>query len=237
MKTMTRALFVASFMLANTVSAASITLQNSSFESPVGDSPNGLFDAPDGNIGAWSYSRSGLLAPTLTDVSFASSALATDGSNVAALSFLVGAVGGITLYQDTGVSWLPDTTYTLTFDADQISTVSLLSEASVSLFGGATPIATLNSGSLLSLLDGTGGLNQISLQFATSSIAPTGTLGVQFAVGGVAEVLGAGLVIDNVALDATPTPTPEPGSALLASFASIWLIVSRRRHHQLLNRI
>lgn len=228
MKIMKRAFLVGSLLLANSLSATPVPLQNASFESPTGNSPNGLFDSPDGAIGAWSYTRSGVLPQTLTNVAFVPSLLATDGSNVADLSFVVAAVGGLSLYQDTGVSWLPDTIYTLTFDADQLSTVSLLSGASVSLMGGALPVASLSDASLLGLLDGAGVLNEVSFSFLTGSVAPTGNLGVRFTIGGIADVLGAGLVVDNVRLDATPNPVPEPSTAFLAGLAALQLFKRRR---------
>lgn len=210
------------------LNAQSIPISNYSFESPSGSSPNGVLDPANGSIGDWSYTRSSLLLPATTvDVTFGSWGEATDGSNAAQLTFLAGALGTVSIFQDTGTAFQANSIYTLTFDADQYSAVSLLSGASASIFADSTPVATLSGGSLLDLLDGTSGMRTFTLQYTTSEIAPTGNIGIGFSAGGVVELLGAGLVVDNVRLDVTPVP--EPGSALLVAAMGFRLLFSRRR--------
>lgn len=253
MKTIALTIVVAFVLMVSPAESAPVTIQNASFESPSGSAPNGLFDSSSGNIGSWNYQRTGLLAQTLTDVSFQSSALATSGSNVATFDFLASALGGVSLSQTLGVSLLPNTLYTLTFDADQYSAVNLLTSASVSLLSGGLAVATLSDSTFLSLLDGTNGLSQVMLQYQTGTDVPVGNVGILFTVGGVAQVLGAGLVIDNLQLDATtfsssPAPSgligchinyvptsgpaiivPEPSAALMVMGSALCLLRRTRQ--------
>jgi hypothetical protein len=204
-----------------------IPVSNFSFESPTGSAPNGLFDPDNGSIGAWQYSRTGVLAATLTDVTFDSWGTATDGSNAASLTFLAGVAAEVSIFQDLGTSFLSNSLYTLTFDAGQASAVSLLSGASASIFAGGTPVATLSGATLISLLDLNGDLSGFTLEFTTGEVAPVGNVGIEFSAGGVAEVIGSGLVVDNVNM--TVTPVPEPGSAMLIGMTGLWLLINRRR--------
>ncbi len=183
---------------------------------------------------------------TLTNVAFGSWGNASDGSNAAQLTFLVGVAATVStqltflvgvaatvsIFQDTEVAFLPDSIYTLTFDADQASALSLLSGASASIFAGVTPVATLSGASLLTLLDGSGPMHSFSLQYTTGASAPAGNIGIGFSAGGLAEVAGAGIVVDNVRLDVTPVP--EPGSAALVALVGSCFLLARRRNGSLL---
>ncbi len=211
-----------------TAAAAPVTVADYSFESTTGSSPNGLLDNPDGTLGGWQYFRTGVLAPTLTDVNFVSNpGLATDGNNVAQIGFLAGVLASGTLFQDLNTSYLANSIYTLTFDTDQVSLLTALNGASANLYAGNSIVASLGGNTLLSLLDGTTDLETVSFQFTTGAVAPVGDIGVGFSIGGVAEVAGSGLIIDNVRLDVVPVP--EPGSALMIAMAGGWLHLVRRR--------
>ncbi len=214
-------------LLNSTSFAVPITVADFSFETP-GNSPNGLIP-PNGSLGAWQYERTGLLPATLTDVVFGPSALATDGSNVASLTFLVGALAQVSIYQDIGVPFQANSIYTLTFDMDQNSLANLLSNASASIYSDNTAVATYSGNNLLSLLDGTGPLETVTLQFVTDGTIPTGSLGIGFQIGGGlnVEALGSGLIIDNVRLDVSPVP--EPGTAFLMAMTGCWLHCFLRR--------
>lgn len=225
-----RKLFIISALsvgLLATATAAPVTINNFSFETG-GSAPNGVLDPGSGTLAGWDYTRTGVLPATLTDVSFGASGLATNGSNVAELQFLAGVLANVGIFQNTGVSFLPNSIYTLSFDIDQRSVASLLNGASAALYEGTNVVASMSGGSLLTLLDGSGGLQPVSFQYTTGAVAPSGTIGIGFSAGGVAEVLGAGLIIDNVRLDVVPVP--EPGTALMIAMAGGWLhLVSRRR--------
>jgi len=198
---------VAVIALTGTVAFATpIAISNPSFENPTGSAPNGVGDPPNGSIGAWNYTRTGVLASTLTDVTFGPSALATDGTNVATMNFLVGVLANETLSQDLGVPLLPNSVYTLRFDADQASIVSLLTNASAAITAGGVPVASLNNAALLGLLNGAGPLHPVTLHFTTGAVAPSGNLGIAFQIGGVVQALGSGLVLDNVRMDVAPAP-------------------------------
>jgi len=203
-----------------------IAISNFSFEDPSGSAPNGLLDPANGSLGDWQYTRTGLAAATLTDVTFGSWGAATDGSNTAQLTFLVGAVADVSIFQNLGAPFLSHSIYTLTFDAGQASILSLLSGASASIFANTTPVATLSGGSFVSLLDLNGNLTGFSLEFETGEVAPLGNIGVGFSAGGLAQLAGSGLVIDNVQM--TVAPVPEPGPALLIGLSGFWLMLNRR---------
>lgn len=204
-----------------------IALSNFSFESPSGSAPNGVLDPANGSIGGWQYSRTGLLAATLTDVTFGSWGTASEGSNAATLTFLLGVAAEVSLFQSTSDLFQPNTLYTLTFDAGQASLLSLLTGASASIYSNSTPVATLSGASLISLLDLSGQLSTFSLAFETGAVAPAGNIGLGFSAGGLAQVAGSGLVIDNVQM--TAVPIPEPSSALLIGSTGLWLLFNRRR--------
>lgn len=204
-----------------------IAIANGSFESPSGSAPNGFGNPSSGTIGAWEFSRTGVLPATLTDVTFGPNGLATDGSNVASLEFLVGALAEVSIFQDLGVGFAANTAYSLTFDTAQFSILSVLSNAEVSLYAGGIEVASLGGGPLLSLLSGGGAMTSVELQYMTGVSAPVGNIGIGFSAGGIAEIAGSGLVIDNVQL--TATPVPEPGSALLMGVAGTWMLRRLRR--------
>lgn len=65
---------------------------------------NGVLDPANRSISLWSYTRSGVLAATLTDVISGTSGSATDWTHVAGMTFLVGALGALDLSQDLGVT-------------------------------------------------------------------------------------------------------------------------------------
>ncbi len=214
--------------------ASPIAVSNFSFESPSGSALNGPLDPANGSIGLWNYQRTGATPATLTDVTFGQSALATDGTNIATLTFLVGASASLTLNQDLGVTLLPNSIYTLRVDADQIISAPLLTSARISITAGGAAQQSLMDNSLLSMLDGTGPLNTITLTLTTGATPPSGDLGVEFQIGGVAQTLGAGLELDNVRMDVSAVP--EPSSLSLGIAAGVcWLLFGRflgHRQHQ-----
>jgi hypothetical protein len=97
---------------------------------------------------------------------------------------------------------------------------------------GGIAQSTLSGGAFLSLLNGAGPLDPVALQLTTGGSAPSGNLGIKFEVGGVAEVLGAGLLLDNVRMDVTPVPEPSnAGFAILGGFPLLFSRgFSRRRN-------
>ncbi len=228
MKTKSILVFAVVFVVsATSVKADPVPISNASFESPSGSAPNGLFDPANGSIGAWEYTRTGALPATLTDVTFGSWGNATDGSNAATLTFLAGVAAEVSIYQNLGTSFLSNSLYTLSFDAGQASVLSLLSGASASIYANSAPVATLSGSSLVSLLDLNGNLTGFTLNFTTGETVPSGDIGIGFSAGGVAEVIGSGLVIDNVRLNVSPVP--EPGTAMLIGLTGMWLLTNRRR--------
>lgn len=143
------------------------------------------------------------------------------------------------VYQDLGVAWAPNTTYTLTVGVGNRSGTG----AGTGRFGLGTsldPVAPATN------LGGNGPyfLHSPSVFFAdldTSTVAPTGgtfadaiftyTTGAVAPAGNVRisvqEISGTRIHIDNFRLDATPVPEPTvAGTAFLAAFG---LTMLRRR--------
>jgi hypothetical protein len=211
-----------------TAHATPIAVADFSFETNNGNASNSILAAPGGAFGPWDYTRSGVVVPaTLSDVVIGANPLATDGTDAATLSFLLGVVGTVSLSQDLGVSALADSIYTLTFDVDQLSLLNLLTAARASITVDGVAVSSLSNGSLLGLLNGTGGLDTVSFQYTTGGSVPTGNLGVEFEISNVVSV-GSGIVLDNIRMDVVPVP--EPTSALLVGLAGLRLMLRRRRN-------
>lgn len=212
---------------ADVIHAAPISIANFSFETTGSAGNDLIFDSPDGTLNSWEFTRTGLVPQTLSDITFGSSGFATDGSSVAQLEFLVGALGTVSIFQNTGVSFLANSIYTLSFDIDQRSLVNLLSNGSASIFDGSSAVATLGGSSLLTLLDGSGPLQPVTLEYITGAVAPSGQIGIGFTAGGGVEAINSGFIIDNVRLDVVPVP--EPGTVMMIALGGIWFHLRRRR--------
>jgi hypothetical protein len=87
--------------------------------------------------------------------------------------------------------WQPNSVYTLTVSLSQQSTLNLISGSSLSLYAvSSTNLATINGMSLAQILNSSSGFQTITLTYKTPNSVPTNTIGIAFAVKGVAGIGG-----------------------------------------------
>jgi len=142
---------------------------------------------------------------------------------------IVAFTNGGTLAQTlTGISFLPNSVYTLSVDVGRRSDVGL-ANYSLNLLDGSSVFCTSGATSNGSITSGT--FADVTLTCATGATVPAGFLGI--------ELTGAGTQIDfdNVHLDVTTSTvsTPEPSALALTSVgllvSGLFFVLSRRRHH------
>jgi hypothetical protein len=192
-------------------------------------SPNGLSVATNtGPIGAWSAFAAGLVGLNSSIASGTASSLGApagaDGSYVAQITLPVGAGASAGLRQTLTDTFLPNSLYTLSFQLDGGTSVSLLAGSSLSLENNSTPVASLSGANLVALLDGNGDFQTITLTYQTGNTPPSGNIGIEFDAGSVAGV-GGSIYFDNFQLNAAPVPEPQTvalvvmGSLLVFGFS------------------
>jgi|SRR5579863_962035 hapalindole biogenesis HpiC1 cyclase-like protein len=189
------------------------------------------------NQGPWQGSYTGvlgLLAPPEDEIS----------SGAANISGIVGVnlLGlGLTdnsgwFFQNTGLSYLPNTTYTLTADisSGSLLTLGVLSNDGVGIgltAGGDSLVgASTDPGAVLTIQLLSGSIYQMSYQFVTGGSTPSGALGIRLfdqPEGLLTASLLPSVTFSNVSLDASSgsgsSTVPEPaslgltGAALLAA--------------------
>lgn len=202
----------------------SIPIQNPSFELPVLTNGNSSgVDAPFvfGHntllTNSWLLS-SGCLSPVSVGICGRAEIINPnsnpgniDGSNIGLLrsNGLVGIASDGTATQDLGVSYTANTRYTLTVFAGIENIALVVSDYGFRLLDSGSPVpgAERNKASLLSILNDSNNLHQVSLTFDTGSIPPSGTIGVQFFESSLVGVGGA-FMFDNVSLTAIGVPEP-----------------------------
>ena len=248
------ALVLVSLLIHCAALASVIPIPNGDFSDPSnnGSVGGGLIGDTGSNVtigsGPWTATYSGvvgLLAPPTVTI----------GSGKGTISGIAGA-GAISavdnsafFFQTLAVGFTANTTYTLTADitSSQPLTLTLLStgNAGIALTGTSGTLAsTANTDpSLIGLTDLGSNTTEVTLQFTTGAVAPSGNIGIQlFAQPN--GVLNANLLpsvsFDNVTLDAVPT-VPESNTTGCASFALCALAVAvhhvRQRKRQLANVI
>jgi len=211
-----------------------ISIPNNSFEGITASisSPNGFSVATNtGPIGTWSAFAAGLVGlnssiASGTTNSFGAPAGA-DGSYVARITLPVGAGASAGLRQTLGSTFLANSIYTLSFQLDGGTAVSLLAGSSLSLESDTAPVASLSGAGLVSLLDGNGDFQTLTLTYQTGATPPGGNIGVEFDAASVAGV-GGSIYFDNFLLNVAPAPEPQP-LALLAMGSLLLLGCSKHR--------
>ena len=205
--------------------ATPVTVPNFSFEGITTgvSSPNGLSIATNtGPIGSWSAYAAGLAglnsSIAANTTSFFGAPAGADGSYIARITLPVGVGASAGLNQVLTATFLPNSIYTLSFQLDGGTSVSLLAGSSLALDNNTTPVASLSGANLVSLLDGNGDFQTISLTYQTGNSPPSGNIGVEFDAASVAGV-GGTIYFDNFQLGVAPTP--EPSTAALVSLGSL----------------
>ncbi|RYD35551.1 MAG: hypothetical protein EOP87_07175, partial [Verrucomicrobiaceae bacterium] len=204
--------------LASTAHAASVLINNHSFESPLlaADTDSGLAAKPTGTFSGWGYFMStgadfqdfGIENPNgsaYTGANGSGTPLGADGTNVVFLN--QGTTGGvINIFQDVGVL-LPNTQYKLTVAIGQrldringAPTIGLLNAA----FGEGNAWA---NGTLLSSTTGVssvgGSFQDFSTTFTTgSTVSGNLYIGAQYIADGTIQAS-----VDNFRLEAIPEPS------------------------------
>jgi hypothetical protein len=159
------------------------------------------------------------------------SATSWDGSSFTELSADVGITGGdgprhngqnsgSTANQDLGVAFQASTVYTLTIAIGNRTTDSgnPTGFARFGLTAGGNELGTFTSA-----VSAPNTFQDFVYSFTTGATAPTGNIGIRLGATG-----GRGL-FDNVRLDASVVPVPEPTTALIGVMMSLGLAGIRRR--------
>ncbi len=190
----------------------------------------GIIGTNSGSIGAWSaYSGTSLGGLNSSIASGTTNSLGApggaDGNYVVRVSLPVGAGATVDLRQSLATTFLANSTYTLSFEIDGGTTVSLLSGSSISLLSGSTSVASLSGTNFTALLDGNGDFQTLTLTYQTGNTPPGGNIGIDF---NTASTAGAGgnIYLDNFQLDVVPIP--EPGVYVLSGLGILLLVVRLR---------
>lgn len=184
-------------------SAASVTVQNPSFETPGGGS-------------AVYTPATGWVGNSFSEIS-ADVGITTGGTGAR----YGGQESGSSMTQDLGVSFAPSTKYTLQVSiGNRPGTSNPDGTATFGLTAGGADVGTFTAVAVETTVTAAT-FGEFSYIFTTGPTAPTGNVGVRLgAVGGRA-------LYDNVRLDATAVP--EPATAGLAGVALAGLLARRRR--------
>ena len=136
--------------------------------------------------------------------------------------------GGV-LSQDLGVTITPDTVYTLSLWVSQRWTAgSFLPE--IQLLGGSSALLTMNNsnpGGAAPTTNVDGTYNWVNWTMSWKSPSAGAILGQTLSISLSSD--GAQTDFDNISLDASATPTPEPGVFGMVVAGLLGLVVRRRQ--------
>jgi hypothetical protein len=203
-------------VLAAPLGAFTIPVANFSFETPVLGSPGG-FTA---TVPSWF--TGGTVATFQPAIPGQANAI-PDGVQVLALGN--GDFGGVS--QDTGVSLVANTTYTLTLDILHRADFAL-SNYSIALFAGGSQLAIQNT----PVVPTAGNFLADSLVYTSTGVPPSGNLIIQLTATGNASAIAfiAGQVdFDNVTLTGVTAGVPEPSALILGGLGLLPIFLRRRR--------
>ena len=244
------ALVLVSLLIHHIALASLIPIPNGDFSDPAnnGSAGGGLVGASGSNVtigsGPWTATYSGvaglLAPPTLT--------IGSGNGTISGIAG-VGAVNAVDnsafFFQTLAVGFTANTTYTLTADitSSQPLTLSLLStgNAGIALTGSSGTLASTANGdpSQIGLTPIDSNTTEVTLQFTTGAVPPSGNIGIQLFAqpnGVLNGDLLQSVSFDNVTLDAVPA-VPESNATGCASFALCALAVAihhlRQRKRQL----
>ncbi len=231
-------MFLAAGLLVSTMRlhASPINIPDFSFEgitasinSPTNFLGAGVVGTNSGPIGLWTaFAGASVIGLNSSVASGTTNALGApagaDGSYVARITLPAGVGAADGIEQILTNTYLANSIYTLSFQLDGGTAVNLLAGSSLSLESGSTPVATLSGANLVTLLDGNGDFQTISLTYQTGNSPPLGNIGIEFDANSVGGV-GGSIYFDNFQLDASPVPEPQTlaliamGSLLMFGFS------------------
>ncbi len=244
------ALVLVSLLIHQIALASVIPIPNGDFSDPAnnGSVGGGLIGGTGSNVaigsGPWTATYSGvegLLAPPTLTIGTGNGTI----SGIAGAGAVTAVDNSAFFFQTLAVGFTANTTYTLTADitSSQPLTLSLLStgNAGIALTGASGTLAsTANADpSLIGLTDLGSNTTEVTLQFTTGAVAPSGNIGIELFAqpnGVLNGNLLQSISFDNVTLDGVPA-VPESNATGCASFALCVLAVAihhvRQRKPQL----
>lgn len=231
-------LLVSAIAACASANAASVLINNHSFETPViaGDNSFQLATTkPSGTFNGWTYviqtgggfQDFGIENPgsgQYTGAATTGTPVGADGTNIAWMNQSITG-GTVNIFQDVG-ALLPDTVYTLTVAIGQ----------RLDRVNGAPTISLINAASgttdpgLFTILNSTTGVSGVAGEFQDFTVTFTTGSGVSGNLFVGASYTGDGTIqasVDNFRLDATAVP--EPGSGMLALCGVAAALGYRRR--------
>ena len=203
-------------VLAAPLGAFTIPVANFSFETPVLGTPGGFTST----VPSW---VAGGAEATFQPAIPGQANAIPDGVQVLALGN--GSAG--TASQDTGVSLVANTTYTLTLDILHRADFAL-SNYSIALFAGATQLAIHNT----PVVPTAGNFLADSLVYTSTGAPPSGNLTIELTATGNASAIAfiAGQAdFDNVTLTGVTGGVPEPSALILGGLGLLPIFLLRRR--------
>lgn len=201
--------------------AGEIAIVDMSFAQSTGQLSNPLFNPPmSGTIGGWQVERTAAvkLGATVPRIGVMQSNSATDGTNLAYVTFPLSVIGTAQFSQTLGSALRPDTAYKLRVDVGTAALALLLSDTQIKVYAGGTLVASSADPQLLSLLDLGNDTKEYCINFETGDSPPAGNIRIELYSQSVLGLLSA-VAFDNVRLETQPsepyrlTSTGEFGGA------------------------
>lgn len=192
--------------------AADIFIPDGSFENVNATvNPPLVLGKNTGSIGAWTASMQGLLslggqvkADTATALNGPTPA---DGKYELNINMPANVLAGASLSQTLTNSYLPNSTYSLSFSISQSTSLTLLSQMTVSLqaAGSTNVFAQLSGSTLAGFINGGSGFQTLTLPiYKTGNIMPTNKIAIAVTVAGAVNA-GGNIYLDNFKLTVIPT--------------------------------
>lgn len=184
-----------------------------------------------GPIGSWNATASGILDVGTSVSSGELGPPPPHGTYALEISLPIGVGVSAGISQTLAAeTFQPNSIYTLSVYLDQGTAVGLIQGTRLDLLAGGTPVASLIGDTLVTILDGVAGYQQVSLNFQTGSTPPSGNIGIGFSSSALLSIDG-NVYADNFTLTVSPVPEPQEyamlGGAGLLAFG-LWRRVCRR---------
>lgn len=184
-----------------------VTIADMSFEQATGQLSNPFFGSPmSGSIGGWQVERTAAiqLGTTIPRIGVTPYGNATDGANLAYISFPLSVIGTGKFSQTLGTTIQPDTRYKLKVDVGTGALALLLADTQIKMYAGGVLVASSSDPQLLEILDLGGGTQEYCLNYVSNDNPPPGNLHIELYSQSVLGLLSA-VAFDNVRLQIEPS--------------------------------